>query len=498
MQILLKSSSRHATSTWLQKLAGDAPSGRMLRLAALLVACAFALGGSARSDAASLAIFRPLAIIALGLALFTFRGAHIRNYRAPLGIALACLALPALQLVVLPPELGNALAGRSLLAEIDGAVGLDEVWRPLTLSAPATQNSLWTLLAALSMLVIGVQLAAADHARLLLVILAAGVTSAVVGLLQTLGDPQGALYLYDITNFGAAVGLFANRNHQAVFLACLIPLIFAAVGLRRASFDASYTARKTVDRWLIAAVCAVAFLAALILVTGSRSGLLAGVIALFSLAALLPTANRLTGDGGLLQSRRVHVGLGAALIAAVTLATVWLQRDLAIDRILDAEPGGGIRTLILPAMRDMIWLYQPWGVGLGAFRDAYEANEPAKLLTGFYMDQAHNDWLDIALTGGFAAICVAATAIGAWLIRAKQVLLAQQRDEFDVLRGAGLTVLLILALASLSDYPTRTPALACLFVLALIWTALPIKRVLRGQPSEATPPRSKNFNAQGN
>ena len=497
MQLFIKSFSRHAPSNWIQKLAGDAPSGRMLRLAALLVACAFAWGGSARSDAASLEILRPIAIIALGLALLTIRGAHIRNYRAPFGIALACIALLAFQLVPLPPELGNALAGRGLVAEIDGAIGLNEVWRPLTQSAPATQNSLWGLLVPLSMLAIGVQLAATDHARLLLVILAVGATSAVVALLQTLGDPQGGLYLYDITNFGSAVGLFANRNHQAVFLACLIPLIFATVSLRKSSFGVSGMAHKKVDPWLIGAVGAVAFLAALILITGSRSGLLAGVIALFSLAALLPTAKMVIGSGGLLHSRKVQVGLGMALIGALTLATVWLQRDLAIDRILDRDQGEDMRSLILPAMRDMTWLYLPWGIGLGAFRDVYEVNEPAKLLMKEYMDQAHNDWLDIALTGGLTAIGIAAAAIGAWLVRSRRVFLAEMPNKFDVLRKAGLIVLLILALSSLSDYPTRTPALACLFVLGAIWASLPIERVGKGKPSGNAKLSRQNFAGKG-
>ena len=44
------------------------------------------------------------------------------------------------------------------------------------------------------------------------------------------------------------------------------------------------------------------------------------------------------------------------------------------------------------------------------------------------------------------------------------------------LRAAGLAVLLILALASLSDYPARTPALACLLALASVWAALPTRR----------------------
>jgi hypothetical protein len=226
--------------------------------------------------------------------------------------------------------------------------------------------------------------------------------------------------------------------------------------------------------------------------------LLAGVIALFSLAALLPTANIFTGGDGPLHSHKVQVVLGVLLIGTLTLATVWLQRDLAIDRILDREPGEDMRSLILPAMRDMIWLCQPWGIGVGAFRDVYEVNEPAKLLTGLYMDQAHNDWLDIALTGGLPAIGIAVVAIGAWLVRVRQVSLVEAADEFNVLRKAGLIVLLILALASLSDYPVRTPALACLFVLAAIWAALPIERVAKGKPSETAPLSHQNSASQGN
>jgi O-antigen ligase len=135
-----------------------------------------------------------------------------------------------------------------------------------------------------------------------------------------------------------------------------------------------------------------------------------------------------------------------------------------------------MRALILPTSRDMLAAYWPWGIGAGAFREVYEAHEPAGLLREFYMNQAHNDWLDAALTGGLPGVAIAAVAIGAWLFRAAQVLAGRCKDEFHALRAAGLAVLLILALASLSDYPARTPALACLLALASVWAALPTRR----------------------
>lgn len=467
---------------------GLSQSPCMLGLACLILACAFALGGSARPEVASLEVLRPLSVVALGVALLYVRRAHIRHYRVPLAIALLCAALPALQLMPLPGGASSALPGRGLLAEIDASTGLGSAWRPLSLWAPATQNALWALLVPVSLLATCIQLGASDLSRLLLLALAAGASSAIIALLQTIGDPQGALYFYDVTNFGSAVGLFANRNHQAALLACLIPLTFAAVRLRKTNAGASRLLGGKVDPWMVAAIVATAFLVPLILVTGSRTGLLLGAIALLSVAAVTPAGSKPLAPAGFWTSRYAKIALAALAAVAIVSVTIYLQRDLAIDRLIEAEAGEGMRALILPTVRDMIGLYQPWGAGAGAFREVYEASEPTSLLMDFYMNQSHNDWLDVALTGGLPGLAIAAVAICAWLARAVQVFKGEAPDDFQALRTAGLIVLLILALASLSDYPARTPALACLVALASVWAALPTQR-----RADA----SLNFDAQG-
>lgn len=498
MQSTLKSYPRLTALAWTDRLSGAARPSGMLALAALLVACAFALGGSARPDVASLQVLRPLAAIALGIALLNVRREHIRNYRLLLSIALACIALAALHLAPLPPGVAGALAGRDLAAEIDASAGLASPWRPLSMWAPATQNALWAALVPLSLLAACIQLTPADLARLPAIVLAAGAASAVIALLQTTGDPQGALYLYDTTNFGSAVGLFANRNHQAALLACLIPLTFAALQMRKSGRGASISPRGKVDTRTIGALAALAFLVPLILITGSRSGLVMGAVALLSLAALQPAGSKPAHAHRLWNSPKAKLALGLAAAAALVLLTAYLQRDLAIDRLTDGEAGEGMRSLILPAMADMIGLYQPLGAGVGTFREVYGASEPASLLREFYMNQAHNDWLDVALTGGLPGMAIAAAAIGAWIARAGQVFWAEAPDEFHALRKAGLIVLLILALGSLSDYPTRTPALACLLALAAVWAATPPARAPAGRPSDAEPLTPKIFDAQGN
>jgi hypothetical protein len=476
MQLHLTPHTPRGALAWAKSLAGATRPGGTLVLAGLIVAGAFALGGSARPDVASLEILRPLAAAALGIALLSVRRAHLRSYRAPLAIALACVALAILQLAPLPGGAASALPGRGLVAEIDAAAGLASAWRPASLWPPATQNALWALLVPLSLLLTCIQLSARDQARLLAVVLAAGGMSALVALLQTIGDPQGALYFYDVTNFGSAVGLFANRNHQAALLACLIPLAFAAARLREGNADTPGRRGRKFDPRLAAAIAATAFLVPLILVTGSRTGLLLGAVGLLSVAAVAPAGGRFLAGDGFWATRKAKIALGVAATAALVSLTVYLQRDLAIDRLIEAEAGEGMRALILPTSRDMLAAYWPWGTGAGAFREVYEAHEPTGLLMGVYMNQAHNDWLDAALTGGLPGLAIAAVAIGAWLVRARQVLAGHCKDEFHALRAAGLAVLLILALASLSDYPARTPALACLLALASVWAALPTRR----------------------
>jgi len=226
----------------------------------------------------------------------------------------------------------------------------------------------------------------------------------------------------------------------------------------------------------------------LILVTGSRTGLLMGAIALLSVAAVTNAGSKPWAPGGVWTSRHAKIALAALATAALVSLSIYLQRDLAIDRLMEAEAGEGMRARILPSMVDMITLHQPWGAGAGAFREVYEANEPTSLLMDFYMNQAHNDWLDVALTGGLPGLAIAAVAMCAWLARAATVFKGEAPDDFQALRAAGLTVLLILALASLSDYPARTPALACLIALASVWAALP------AQPRPAAP---QYFDAQG-
>lgn len=432
----------------------------------VLVAAAFVLGGSARADVASLAILRPLGLLCLALALGTLSRTHARGFVVPLAIAGAAVLLPALQLVPLPPSIWQRLPDRDLVAEIDRAAGLGTPWRPLTLTPPETLNALLAGVIPLAVMLLAIQLRPEQRADLVTVVLALGAGSAVLGLLQLLGDPQGPFYLYTITNNGAAVGLFANRNHQAVALACLLPLAFAAANLT----PLTRMCLASIPSWRMpAAIAAAGLLVPLILVTGSRAGLIALAIALVSLPFLVPSGIH----GGARMTSPAWLWLAGLTITGIAITAVWLGRDEALDRLAASTPTDETRVQILPTLQDMIMQHWLWGTGLGSFERAYQVHEPATLLMQVYMNHAHNDWLELAITGGVAALAILFAALVAIARRGMHVLTWKDADPWQPLRRAALVIIVILGFASLSDYPLRTPSLAVLCALCVVWLFLP-------------------------
>lgn len=401
-----------------------------------LLLLAFALGGSARADVPQLLILRPAAVLALGLALATVSRRHVAGFGAPVALALAAVLLPALQLLPLPPEVWRSLPGRALVAEVDAAAGLGALWRPLSMTPPETLNALLAGLVPLAVLLLAIQLPSEQQARLVLVALALGGLSALIGFLQLLGDPQGALYFFEVTNNGAAVGLFANRNHQAVLLACMIPLAFAAASLPRRgpasvaqgtgwqSRGRAYQPRRRIAWPMLLALAATAMLVPLILITGSRSGLLMGTLALLSLPLVLPQGTLRRGA----VSRGAWLGVAALLAAGLALAAIWLDRDLALDRLLQATPFEDLRLRILPTLLELAREQWLWGTGLGSFERVYQVREPAALLLPVYVNHAHNDWLELVITGGLPALVLVALGLGALVARLPALVGGREAD----------------------------------------------------------------------
>ena len=86
-----------------------------------------------------------------------------------------------------------------------------------------------------------------------------------------------------------------------------------------------------------------------------------------------------------------------------------------------------------------------------------------------YVNHAHNDWLELWLTGGAPAI-VLAVGFLAWLAASTFRLWSSGQPEAPVLdlalAQAASIVIVLLLLHSVVDYPLRTAALSVLFAMA--------------------------------
>lgn len=444
------------------KQRGIAISLPFLVLVGLLVA-AFFLGGSSRDDQAGLIVLRPLSVLVFGFALWGFSAELARRHWIVLTLASVAIILPVLQLVPLPPSIWRMLPGRALIAKIDDVAGLGAVWRPLSLTPSATWNAVYSLFAPLAVLLLGLRIR--DHERFMLVpvLLVIGAASAFLGIIQMLGPDNGPLYFYTQTQGDSAVGFFANRNHEAAFLACLFP----AIGLL-----ATHESESPRFRARALACCAAGLvLVPLVLITGSRAGFVAGAIGVLLAIALVSMRLGFRRS----DSRRGLVPvLGGLIVIVLVLGTlsVVLGRGEAFTRLAEWNPERDDRLEAWETVTKMTLDYFPAGIGFGSFPDAYNIYEPDNLLTSSYLNHAHNDWIELVLTGGLPGLLflVAIALALVWRV------IGMGRAARDPAPAAGvawlgLAIFAILGFASTTDYPLRVPAMMCIAMLAVLWLA---------------------------
>ncbi|MEE4539589.1 MAG: O-antigen ligase family protein [Erythrobacter sp.] len=446
------------------------------------IVAAFALGGSSRSDMGSMMLLVPLFALALPVAIVLVDREAARANRMIVVYFAVTTALVAAHLVSLPPSLWTALPGRELIAAIDAEAGLEGLWRPLSMDPQATWRALLSLVVPLAVLAFALGQSSQRMAQATLVLLGVGLAGAILALLQVAGDPEGPLYLYRLTNNGAAVGLFANRNHHAVFLAALVPLLAAYVSHALADRDIS-TARARSVAGLGAGV-AVIFAGSVVL-AGSRAGLVCLVLALpLGLLVLGPRAagaafarsrgsRSRSSKASLPLARLAMLALALPLVALLGLAGL---RGEATQRLVETGFTDELRFQITPTVAKLALDYAPMGTGIGSFETAFKSAEPPEFLGPQYINHAHNDWLEIAMTAGLPGVVLLSFALGwlgltAWRL-ARMRGDASTRRPFRLAAASGL---FLLACASLADYPLRTPALQAFAVVLIVWLAASIQ-----------------------
>lgn len=277
--------------------------------------------------------------------------------------------------------------------------------------------------------------------------------------------PNGKLYwIVTAAQGGSIYGPYVNRNHYAGLMEMLVPfpLVLAA-----SQFSSG-------NRKIIVAGIA-ALMAASIFLSGSRGGMAAFIAEIVVLSVLLVRKR----DG----SWRQPLMLGMFL-ALVVIFLVWMggnaltQRLMSIHSEAREEINGGVRLTIDRDCLRMVLKKPLLGWGLGAFPIAYPAFR--SFYTNFFVNQAHNDYLQLLVETGLAGF-----GIAVWfLVLMFRKAASKIGDWTDSATGA-LTVSALLGCVGILvhgfvDFNLQIPANAALFyVLCALVASGPLQESTR-------------------
>lgn len=432
--------------------------GGLFAFFVLLGVLAFA-GGSSRNGEPGQLVSQ-LAAIAAGLGAVISRVTQGgRSLRGPFWTLAALTGLMLLQLVPLPPALWTLLPGRAIFVDMGVRAGVGGTWRPISISPDATVAAALGMLPAFAALI---AMATVPRDRIWWVIHGLGiciVLSAVIGLAQIITGGTGPLYFYRVTNFHVATGLLANRNHAGLFLALGLPLIGALLARAHARSRRAVPAIA-----MVGAGGAVVLLLVALLATGSRAGLLVGAIGLGAGLALARAA--LSASFASVRTLRPAIVVAIAVVVAATLGLLATSSWETITRLRALNVASDGRAILFWPNFMLGWSYFPAGIGFGAFPQAFRIVEPFDNLSLSYLNHAHNDWLEIVIEGGVAAIALV-VGVATWAVRSLATIRRVPDAGTRAFGWLGAVWMVMIVVASAFDYPLRTPLIATVWVVAM-------------------------------
>jgi O-antigen ligase len=368
------------------------------------------------------------------------------------------LAAPLLALVL--------LGALQLLPLRSGVAAADvwqaaQAWRALSFDAQATRESVVKLLALLIYFVTALHLLReAPRRRVLLITLTLlGAGTALFAIVQKLTWNGKFYWVRPASPYIAPFGPYANYNHFAGMMELLLPLAFAWLLFARVKFEQRAL-------WLFAVI----LMAAALLYSLSRGGMLALSVELFALLWLAWRGRRDETHKG---NQPLLIGLTVILIGVFAL---WIGYDALLWRFQSLRQGAQEYSVVtrLEYWRGAAQMFRDhpvFGVGLGAFPALYPhyGQSSAKLER---LEKAHNDYLqlltDAGLLGGLLLIWF---GFELWRqARRQRRRLAEWPSQERALLLGGYVALLGLAVHSFLDFNLQITANAylCVLVLALV------------------------------
>jgi O-antigen ligase len=291
-----------------------------------------------------------------------------------------------------------------------------------------------------------------------------GAVVATFAVLQGLG-PNGKLYWIRTSQQGGAIyGPYVNHNHYAGLMEMLMPfpLVLAA------------THFTSGNRKIVAAGIA-ALMAASIFLSGSRGGMAAFIAQMVVLGVLMARKR----EGGWRQPLML-----GSFLAVVIVFLVWMggnaltQRLISIHSEAREEINGGIRLSIDRDCLRMLIKRPILGWGLGTFPTVYP--EFRSFYTNFFVNQAHNDYLQLLVETGLAGFSIAVWFLVLVFRQAAGKLKNWTETASGSMAMAALLGCVGILVHSFLDFNLQIPANAALFyVLCAIAASAPLQESQR-------------------
>lgn len=315
-----------------------------------------------------------------------------------------------------------------LLIPLSGTVlwGLMQLLTGATVYRFATWKSVLTWSANLVAFFLALQIfgSANLRRRFLQALVYFGFGLSLIAVMQYFTAPTKAYWLFPVP-YRSTLGPFVYENQYAAFIELILP-------------PALYLAIADRTRWLFYMTAAAAMFATVI-ASSSRGGAILAAAEVVAFFVISYAQGRLT-----LGARTLLFGVLCVVFSAVV---GW---DATWTRLRKHNSFDMRREFLVSSLA--MFKDRPWmGFGMGNWRTAYPAY--AIVDTGFFANQAHNDWVEWAVEGGAPfAILLVSIALGSLAPAARS------------LWGLGTITVFVHCLI---DYPTREPALAALLFTLL-------------------------------
>ncbi len=274
-----------------------------------------------------------------------------------------------------------------------------------------------------------------------------GAVVAVFAVLQGLSSNGKLYWIVKSAQGGAIYGPYVNRNHYAGLMEMLTPFPLVLVASRFTDLN----------RKILITVIA-ALMAGSIFLAGSRGGMVAFVVQMVVLGVLLVGKREAGWKKPVLLGVFLLLVMGVVVWAGTNEVT---QRVVSISSEARGEINGGVRFTIDRDCLHMFLKKPLMGWGLGTFPVVYP--EFRSFYTTFFVNQAHNDYLQLLVETGVAGFCIAV-----WFL----VLLFRQAtsklDNWTQTATGAVTVAAMLGcigmlIHSFFDFNLQIPANAALF-----------------------------------